>query len=146
MYAQAAHASVGIDAKPEVRERTIRQEFLLVVVTSVSLKLHARKDVDPPRFRFCQRFKRSVVRSDDSMNRTTLWEVSLEVICVDLDPLDEAFARESNDAIVGRLFAAALRLPAVAHVDRAARHDKVISRTEKHDLRADDARTVLCGR
>ena len=125
-------------------ERPAGQDLPGKEVPPVRAEPGPRQDLLPPESIARQRFEVLLVRSRPFEGRA-LRVVALEVVGVDLDPLEEAGRPESQDQPVVAGTAAAAGLPAVPHVRGAARHDQVVLGAEVHVARAEDEPAVPDG-
>ena len=83
------------------------------------------------------------IRRVADFERAALRGVALEVVGVDLDPLDRPAGRQPNDGPVVPGTTTTLGLPAIAHVGGAARQDEVVPVAEEHVAAPDDQAAVL---
>ena len=135
---QAPDAAVGIDVEPHVRDVADAPQLVFEDVPRVRLERRARQELSPLATR---RGRASF--AGRALEAAGARRVALEVARVDFDPPNRARGPEPDDRPVVPRPAPPLRLPAVAHVRRVARHDQVVARAEEHVAARDDQAAVL---
>src|ERR1700753_3039169 len=108
-----------------MRRRARVLQFLFVKMARVCWQRRARQKLSPPQ-RPERDFVRLVFARACDFERAAFGEVAFEVRGVNLDAFDLARSAEPYDAPVMSGAAPPLRLPPVAHVSAATRHDEVV--------------------
>src|SRR5256885_9200076 len=100
-------------------------------MTRVGLQFCARQHWLPGKLRILQRFELSI-GSMTTFERTTLGKISFEPGSVDLETPKVARSAEPNDRPIITRAAPSFGFPTITHIQRAARHNQVMTMAEKH--------------
>ena len=146
-HAQAAHAAVRKNVDSHVRGDRGGRQFTLEHVHVVRFQFRPLEDPDPlgDGDGGIRRHAPLGLVDDGGFDRAALGVVALEVSGVDLDAADLPLGAETDNRPVVAGTAAAARLPPVAHVRRAIRHQHVARLAEEAIAAVDDVGAVRDG-
>src|SRR5437763_2340780 len=134
---KSADAAVRVYVETHVRRRARVLQLLLVEVSRVCLKPRTRQKLAPLQTFEGRAFVLARGRAC-SFEREAFGEVPTEVRGVNLDTLDSSRRAETYDAPIVSGAAPTFSLPAVAHVEAAARHYEIVPVSEKFVARRND--------
>src|SRR5260221_6929278 len=141
MDPQPADPAVREDPEAHVSEGAARHELPGERMQLVRAELRPRQDLLPTRGIACKRREARLSRPA-AFEGGALRVASLEMVRVDLDPVEDSGGAEPQDEPIMSRTAPPTRLPAVAHVRGAAGHDQVVLGAEVHVAGAEDEPAV----